>query len=163
MFGSALREPLDGSGVFGGQRPALPAPGLRRDPLPGGGPLSHAFVLPGGVRGLGAGVLERGVRGVLRAGARERGLQHPHRLLLRVVHRARRSGVRVAVVVVVGAGVGGDVGVVGVPAAGHRHVQVLAVHPGPDQHDPHIGGGALGGVDRARPAVLGVHLQVGGR
>jgi hypothetical protein len=52
--------------------------------------------------------------------------------------------------------------VVGVPAAGHRDVQVLAVQPGPREHDPDVGGGALGAVDRAGPAVLGVLGQVGG-
>ena len=95
---------------------------------------------------------------------RERGLEHPHRLFLRVVTASRGPRVAVAVVVVVlGGGVGGDVGVVAVPAAAHRDVQVLAVHAGPDQHDPDVGGGALGGVDGGRPAVLGVFGQVGGR
>ncbi len=49
------------------------------------------------------------------------------------------------------------------PAAGHRDVQVLTVHPRPDQHDAHIGGGALSGVDGGGPAVLGVLGQVGRR
>jgi len=44
----------------------------------------------------------------------------------------------------VGGRVGGYVGVVAMPPAGHRDVQVLAVQAGADQDDPDVGGGALG-------------------
>jgi len=180
-FDLALLELLDDPGVLGKQRSGLPALALRGGrlaggDLTGGGPfgglLGRSLVLASSVcgqglgLGVGAGVFERGVGGVLRAAAPERGREHPHGLLLRVVDRPRGSLVPVpvpVVVVVVGAGgVGGDVGVVAVPAAGHRDVQMLPVHPRADQHDPEVGGRALGGVDRGRPAVLGVLGQVGG-
>jgi hypothetical protein len=48
------------------------------------------------------------VGGVLRAAAGERGLEHPHRLLLRVGYRGRVL-VRVAVVVMVIVGAGSGV------------------------------------------------------
>lgn len=67
------------------------------------------------------------------------------------------------VAVVVARCVGGEVGVVGLPAAGHRDVEVLAVHPGPYEHDPDVGGGALGGVDGGGPAVLAVLRELVGR
>ena len=98
--------------------------------------------------------------GVLRAAGAQRCRQHPLGLFLRVLHRRRALVVAVVVIVVGAGGVGGDVGVVAVPAAGHRDVQVFAVHPGADQHDPEVGGRALGGVDRGRPAVLGVLGQI---
>ena len=68
--------------------------------LAGGGLFGSSLVLAGGLRGLGlgqglglaAGVLEGGVGGVLRTAAPKRSLEHPHRLLLRIVHRARVRG-----------------------------------------------------------------------
>src|SRR4051794_20579095 len=56
--------------------------------------------------------------------------------------------------------VGGDDGMVGVPAAGHRDVEVFAVEAGPDQHDPEVTGGALRGGDGGGPAVVAVPGQV---
>ena len=78
--------------------------------------------------------------------------------------RCRRSPVGAVSVIVsgVGRGFGGDVGVVAVPAAGHRDVQVLAVQARPDQNDPDVRGRALGAVDGGGPAVLAVLLEVVG-
>lgn len=56
--------------------------------------------------------------------------------------------------------VGGDVGVVALPSAGHRDVQVLPIQAGPNQDDADVGGGALGAVDGGGPAVLAVLREV---
>ena len=56
---------------------------------------------------------------------------------------------------VVGVGqVGGDVGVVGVAAAGHRDVERLAGHAGPDEGERDVGGEALGAVHGGGVAEL---------
>ena len=134
---------------------------------------------PGVLPSLEAGLLEGGVGGVLRSAGRERGFEHPDGVLLRcglvrtvVWFRtgvtwwallAGGSGSVSVVVLVVGGWVGGDVGVVPGPAAGHRDVEVFPVHPGSDEHDPDVGARALGTVDGGRPAVLAVLRQVIGR
>ena len=86
--------------------------------------------------GVGAGAFQGGVGAVLRAADGQRDAQDVEAGLLEL-RTAGCLSYRGEVVVLVGVlgGVGDQVGVVAMPAAGHRDVQMLAVQPGTDQDE----------------------------
>jgi hypothetical protein len=95
------------------------------------------------------------VRGLLGPGPGGGGLQGADG----VVEGRPRPGRSRPVCVVVG-GVGSEVDVVGVATTGHADVEVFAVESRAGEQDAEVGGGALGAVDGARPAVGGVLGEV---
>jgi hypothetical protein len=108
-----------------------------------------------------AGLVEKGVGGLLCADAGGGGLQDADGV---VDGRCRIGGLWPMREVAVGGfgGFGGEVDVVGVAAAGHADVEMFAVQPGAGEQDSNVGGGALGSVDGGCPAVVGMPGQVAG-